>query len=62
MKKVRMLVLAATLAVPTFLIATPASASCQTNPDLGDWCKVRDAVYETGCRYKVGYYLGRCPQ
>jgi hypothetical protein len=55
-----MLILAVTVAVPTFLFATPASASCQTNPDVGDWCKVRDAVFEVSCRHKVGYYLGWC--
>lgn len=60
MNKVRMLILAVTVAVPTFLFASPASASCQTDPDIGDWCKVRDAVFEESCRRKVGYYLGWC--
>ena len=60
MNKVRMLILAVIVAVPTFLFATPASASCQTNPDVGDICKVRDAVFEESCRRKVGWYLGWC--
>ncbi len=60
MKNVRIIIAAVTLAVPTFLFATPASASCQTNPDIGDWCKVRDAVYGFGCDHKVGHYLGWC--
>ncbi len=62
MRKLRILLVAATVAISTFVIASPASASCQTNPDVGDWCKVRDAAYEIGCQYKVGWYLGWCDQ
>lgn len=55
------LLLVAGLAVGSSLIATaPASASCQTNPDIGDWCKVRDAVYNSVCSTKPGGYLEQC--
>lgn len=44
---------AATLAVP----AAPAHASCQTNPDVGDICKVLDAL----CNTTVGQkFLAYC--
>ena len=38
-------------AAPLAIAPTPASASCQTNPDVGDWCKVQEVVCHNA--YKV---------
>ena len=32
----------AAVAISTFVVATPASATCQTEPDVGDICTVVD--------------------
>lgn len=49
--------IAAATAVGAMVIGGPsASASCQTNPDVGDVCNAMDVV----CRAKAGAYLEYC--
>lgn len=60
MKRARMLLLAGMIAAGSLFAAAPAHASCQTNPDVGDWCKVRDAAVNAICSQKVGGYLEMC--
>ena len=56
MSKRGRLTLALVTALGSLFVAAPAaSASCQTNPDVGDICKVRDAV----CNTKPGGYICR---
>ncbi|MGH2757283.1 MAG: hypothetical protein ACRDI3_05790 [Actinomycetota bacterium] len=53
MRRVRALVVGAALAASTLILGAPrAQASCQTNPDVGDFCKVIDAPCN-GPLYKV---------
>jgi hypothetical protein len=40
--------------------ATPALASCQTNPDVGDICKAIDVIERAVCNTKPGQYLADC--
>jgi hypothetical protein len=47
----RALLVLALAALPFTVAAPPASASCQTNPDVGDWCKVQEVVCHNA--YKV---------
>ncbi len=55
MTKFRVLVVAVVAAIPTFLFASPASATCQTNPDLGDVCTVVNEF----CTSKIGQHVCR---
>ena len=57
MRKVRMLLAGSLAAAALVAPAAPAQASCQTNPDVGDICKVIDVL----CNTTVGQkYLDRC--
>ena len=55
-----MLMIAGLIGVGSLFVAAPAQASCQTNPDVGDWCKVRDAAVRAICSQKPGGYLEMC--
>ena len=52
------LLAAAVIAAGAMFIGAPTAtaASCQTNPDVGDICKVLDVA----CRTKPGGYLEYC--
>lgn len=57
MRKVRMLLVASVAAAALVAPAAPAQASCQTNPDVGDICKVLDVLCNTTIGQK---YIGYC--
>jgi hypothetical protein len=40
----RALLVLALAALPFTIVAPPAAASCQTNPDVGDFCKVEQVL------------------
>ena len=59
MKLKRALLVLALAALPLTFAAPPAAASCQTNPDVGDWCKVQEVICVNA--YKVWEKLtGKC--
>ena len=58
--RIRTLLVVGLTALTSLFVAAPAQASCQTNPDIGDWCKVRDAVFNSVCSTKPGGYLQQC--
>lgn len=59
-KRIATLVLSAAVSSFGFVAAAPpAAASCQTNPDVGDWCKVQEVLCINA--YKVWEKLtGNC--
>jgi hypothetical protein len=59
LKKIRILLVGG-LAAGALFAGAPANASCQTNPDVGDICKVTDQVKETLCENKFYRLTGRC--
>lgn len=60
MKRVRALLVATFAAASVFVTAAPASASCQTNPDVGDVCKAIDVIETAVCNTKPGQYVADC--
>ncbi len=53
MKKVRMFVVGSLAAAALVAPAAPAHASCQTNPDVGDVCKLVEVICNTSVGYKL---------
>jgi hypothetical protein len=60
LKKVRALLLTGAISLGSLVVASPAQASCQTNPDVGDICKAIEVIDNAVCRTKPGQYLPRC--
>jgi hypothetical protein len=60
LKRAKALLVVGLVAAGSLFVAAPAQASCQTNPDIGDWCKVRDAAIRALCSTKPGQYTQYC--
>ncbi|MFP5298828.1 MAG: hypothetical protein ACLGHL_07570 [Actinomycetota bacterium] len=60
MKRARILLATAFAMGSMFVTAPPAGASCETNPDVGDFCKAIDVVERAVCNTKPGQYLPEC--